>query len=142
MKPYDQVFIYDTYNDMYGPVEVEQVVHIFSSETGFVTVITPDLAEGDLSPERPHKSRLTPISGPFSVNFSFYNLPSSLSFFGKNAGFWGPNKEKLNIFLPISPKIFLLSPLPDQVPTQKYPTPKAPQAKSSPWPPASSAGEG
>jgi hypothetical protein len=43
MKPYDQVFLYDTYNDMAGPIEVEQVTHIFSQETGFVTVITPDL---------------------------------------------------------------------------------------------------
>jgi hypothetical protein len=43
MKPYDQVFLSDTYNDMAGAVEVEQVTHIFSQETGFVTVITPDL---------------------------------------------------------------------------------------------------
>ncbi len=43
MKPYDQVFLFDTYNDMAGPFEVEQVTHIFSQETGFVTVITPDL---------------------------------------------------------------------------------------------------
>ena len=43
MKPYDQVFLYDSYNDMSGPIEVEQVTHIFSQETGFVTVITPDL---------------------------------------------------------------------------------------------------
>ncbi len=43
MKPYDQVFLFDTYNDMAGAVEVEQVTHIFSQETGFVTVITPDL---------------------------------------------------------------------------------------------------
>jgi hypothetical protein len=37
------VFLFDTYNDMSGPIEVEQVTHIFSQETGFVTVITPDL---------------------------------------------------------------------------------------------------
>jgi hypothetical protein len=43
MKPYDQTFLYDTYNDLAGPLEVEQVTHIFSQETGFVTVITPDL---------------------------------------------------------------------------------------------------
>jgi hypothetical protein len=34
MKPYDQVFLFDTYNDMAGPIEVEQVTHIFSQETG------------------------------------------------------------------------------------------------------------
>ena len=45
IKPYDQIFLYDTYNDLTGPIEVEQVTHIFSQETGFVTVITK---EGDL----------------------------------------------------------------------------------------------
>lgn len=43
IKPYDVVFIYDSYNDVCGPVEVEQVTHIFSPETGFVTSIIPDL---------------------------------------------------------------------------------------------------
>jgi len=43
LKPYDQCYLYDPYNDMYGVFEVEQVTHIFSSETGFVTCIAPDL---------------------------------------------------------------------------------------------------
>ena len=43
MKPDDQCFLYDSYNDMHGVFEVEQVTHIFSSETGFVTCIVPDL---------------------------------------------------------------------------------------------------
>lgn len=43
IKPYDQVFLYDSYNDMAGPFEVEQVTHIFSTETGFITAIVPDL---------------------------------------------------------------------------------------------------
>ena len=43
LKPYDQCFLYDSYNDMHGVFEVEQVTHIFSSETGFVTCIVPDL---------------------------------------------------------------------------------------------------
>ena len=43
LKPYDQCFMYDSYNDMHGVFEVEQVTHIFSSETGFVTCIVPDL---------------------------------------------------------------------------------------------------
>ena len=43
LKPYDVVFLYDSYNDMCGPLEVEQVTHIFSQETGFVTSIVPDL---------------------------------------------------------------------------------------------------
>ena len=37
------VFLYDSYNDVCGPIEVEQVTHIFSQETGFVTSIIPDL---------------------------------------------------------------------------------------------------
>jgi len=36
-------FIFDEYSDMYGPVEVEKVVHKFSQQTGFITEITPDL---------------------------------------------------------------------------------------------------
>jgi hypothetical protein len=43
LKAYDVVFVYDTYRDMFGPVEVEQVQHIFSQETGFITEIKPDL---------------------------------------------------------------------------------------------------
>jgi hypothetical protein len=49
IKPYDQVFLYDSYNDMAGPFEVEQVTHIFSQETGFVT----NLVEGELLPKQP-----------------------------------------------------------------------------------------
>jgi murein DD-endopeptidase MepM/ murein hydrolase activator NlpD len=41
IKPHDICYIYDSYTDMYGPVEVEQVVHRFSYETGFLTEIVP-----------------------------------------------------------------------------------------------------
>jgi murein DD-endopeptidase MepM/ murein hydrolase activator NlpD len=43
IKPYDICTIFDDYSDMMGPVEVEQVVHRFSQDTGFITEITPDL---------------------------------------------------------------------------------------------------
>jgi murein DD-endopeptidase MepM/ murein hydrolase activator NlpD len=43
IKPYDIVYLFDEYNDMYGPVEVEKVVHKFSQKNGFITEITPDL---------------------------------------------------------------------------------------------------
>ena len=43
IKPYDVCYVFDEYTDMVGPVEVEQVVHVFSQETGFVTEIKPDL---------------------------------------------------------------------------------------------------
>jgi hypothetical protein len=58
MKPYDQVFLFDTYNDLAGAVEVEQVTHIFSQETGSVTVITK---QGELFPKLPGNSRLAQI---------------------------------------------------------------------------------
>ena len=41
IRPYDIVYIADEYNDMWGPVEVEQVVHRFSQQHGFVTEIIP-----------------------------------------------------------------------------------------------------
>jgi hypothetical protein len=43
IKPYDVCVLFDTYRDIYGPVEVEQVTHIMSQETGFVTEIKPDM---------------------------------------------------------------------------------------------------
>ena len=43
IKPYDVCVLFDNYRDIYGPVEVEQVTHILSQETGFITEIKPDL---------------------------------------------------------------------------------------------------
>lgn len=43
IKPYDTCFLFDYYNDMCGPFDVEQVIHRFSRDEGFVTCITPDL---------------------------------------------------------------------------------------------------
>lgn len=43
LKPYDIVMVRDHITDMYGPIEVEAVTHIFSRETGFVSVITPNM---------------------------------------------------------------------------------------------------
>lgn len=43
IKPYDICYIFDEYNDMFGPVEVEQVVHKFSQRNGFITEVTPDM---------------------------------------------------------------------------------------------------
>ena len=42
VKPFDKITIADTYEDITGSVEVEQVVHMFSVDTGFTTSITPD----------------------------------------------------------------------------------------------------
>ena len=41
IRPWDIGILVDTYNDMVGPVEIEQVVHTMSHETGFVTEIKP-----------------------------------------------------------------------------------------------------
>ena len=41
IRPWDVCILQDTYNDMVGPVEVEQVVHSFSYNTGFITEIKP-----------------------------------------------------------------------------------------------------
>ena len=43
IKPHDVCYIFDEYTDMYGPIEVEQVVHKFSQQNGFITEITPDM---------------------------------------------------------------------------------------------------
>lgn len=43
IKPYDIVQIFDDTSDIMGPIEVEQVIHKFSQDTGFITEITPDL---------------------------------------------------------------------------------------------------
>ena len=42
IKPYDIIFLADDYNGIAGPVEVEEVTHIFTPETGFISVIVPD----------------------------------------------------------------------------------------------------
>src|SRR5690606_18623451 len=43
VKPFDICYIFDEYSDTYGPIEVEQVVHKFSQQNGFITEITPDM---------------------------------------------------------------------------------------------------
>lgn len=43
VKPYDKVCINDVYEDIGGTCEVESVVHMFNTENGFVSSITPDL---------------------------------------------------------------------------------------------------
>ena len=43
IKPYDFVMVSDYFTEMFGPIEVEQVTHHFSQDTGFVTTIVPNL---------------------------------------------------------------------------------------------------
>ena len=42
VKPYDKFTLQDSYEDINGTAEVESVVHMFTTETGFTTHITPD----------------------------------------------------------------------------------------------------
>jgi hypothetical protein len=42
IRPHDLVYLSDVYERMYGIFEVEQVIHHFTSELGFVTSITPN----------------------------------------------------------------------------------------------------
>jgi hypothetical protein len=78
------VFLFDPYNDMGGPVEVEQVTHIFFQETGFVTVITK---QGPLLGKRPGTSRIPANPGLFST--LFYFIRHHCLFLEETRRFWG-----------------------------------------------------
>lgn len=43
IKPWDVIHLDDIINDMKGSFEVEQVIHRFDTESGFITIITPNL---------------------------------------------------------------------------------------------------
>lgn len=43
IKAHDIIIIYDELRQMFGPVEVRQIIHHFSKDTGFISVITPNL---------------------------------------------------------------------------------------------------
>jgi len=42
INPYDICILDDEYSEMFGPIEVEAVTHIFSMDTGFITEIKPN----------------------------------------------------------------------------------------------------
>lgn len=42
IKPYDKFTIQDMYEDITGTAEIESVVHMFNTETGFTSHVTPD----------------------------------------------------------------------------------------------------
>lgn len=42
INPYDVCILDDQYTEMFGPIEVESVTHIFNFETGFLTEIKPN----------------------------------------------------------------------------------------------------
>lgn len=64
VKPYDRVYLHDTYEDMLGQFEVEAVVHNMSVETGFSTSIMPDvIARHEDSFEVANQSLLSAVGG-------------------------------------------------------------------------------
>lgn len=50
IKPYDIIHLQDYTNDMHGAVEVQEVVHSFTPEGGFRTIITPNIVTYDRDP--------------------------------------------------------------------------------------------
>jgi hypothetical protein len=56
IRPHDLVYLADVYERMYGIFEVEQVVHHFTSDLGFITSITPKYSpKAEISPIKIHK---------------------------------------------------------------------------------------
>lgn len=43
IKPHDICYIFDVFNDMIGPIAVEEVIHLFDQQLGFITEIVPDM---------------------------------------------------------------------------------------------------
>lgn len=50
IKPFDIIHLQDYTNDMHGAIEVEEVIHTFTPDRGFRTVITPNLITYDRDP--------------------------------------------------------------------------------------------
>ena len=68
IRPHDLVYLADVYERMYGIFEVEQVVHHFTPEMGFVTSITPNAFVSVNDPARWF------MSSWISSHFSIQNL--------------------------------------------------------------------
>lgn len=41
IKPFDIIYMFDWYNLIFGPIEVESVTHVLLSDTGFASIINP-----------------------------------------------------------------------------------------------------
>src|SRR3972149_9660329 len=42
LKPHDIIVIADDYNGVAGPIEIEEVTHIFTPDQGFISIVVPD----------------------------------------------------------------------------------------------------
>lgn len=56
IRPYDVIMVNDTYSNICGPIEVEEVHHMFGADTGFITHIYPDtlVVNDDVTPYMLH----------------------------------------------------------------------------------------
>ena len=77
IKPYDIVFVYDSYNNIYGPVEVASIIQIFSYDTGWITEIIPHMI---VSPTT--STSLIQINAIQRLTHSFYLKNSKLFYSG------------------------------------------------------------
>lgn len=76
IKPFDHVWVNDTYENMYGPVEVERVITHFSAETGFTTTVIPQLVAIPAS----RSSWIDNLAcGQVNALKSIINIPGSVS---------------------------------------------------------------
>jgi hypothetical protein len=101
---------------------------------GYGEWITPDLAEGDLSPKLCCGSRPTPFQSHFLALNSTANYLSWLAIPDDYLGFFKGYKEMANYFVPSSLKNFFnRTPLSDQEPPQR----KSPQTPPKPQSPPS-----
>lgn len=74
IKPFDVVYINDMSNQMFGPIEVAQVIHDFNAESGFTTTIVPNTVITIRNMERMyHDIALNGLIIPY-FNVKFYQL--------------------------------------------------------------------
>ena len=110
IKPYDTILIADYFSEMFGPIEVEQVVHHFSPETGFVTTVTPSLLchanntlqQGSLTVAGAYQDTLTRqienimgnsglLNADIATSIATFGLAPSLRKGVANVAFWVSN---------------------------------------------------
>lgn len=76
IKPYDIVYLNDLNSQMFGPIEVAEVIHDFNTESGFTTTIIPNAVITVRNQDKVyHDIALNGLIVPY-FNTKFYNLVS------------------------------------------------------------------
>jgi endonuclease YncB( thermonuclease family) len=76
IKPYDIVYMNDLNSQMFGPIEVAEVIHDFNTESGFTTTIIPHAVITIRNQDKVyHDIALNGLIVPY-FNTKFYNLVS------------------------------------------------------------------